>query len=57
MVQVFVRYPALPAQKAIMELIGQPVGPPRLPWRNLTAEEMKSLAAGLRKIGFFEWHV
>lgn len=55
MVQAFVRYPALPAQKAIMEMVGLPVGPPRLPWRDLTAQEKKTLESDLKKIGFFEW--
>lgn len=55
MVQVFVRYPALPAQKAIMDMVGLPVGPPRLPWRDLTAEEKQTLEADLKKLGFFEW--
>lgn len=55
MVQAFVRYPALPAQKAIMEMVGLPVGPPRLPWRDLTTQEKKALEADLKKLGFFEW--
>lgn len=55
MVQAFVRYPALPAQKAIMEMIGLPVGPPRLPWRDLTTQEKQTLEDDLKKIGFFEW--
>lgn len=56
MVQVFVRYPALPAQKAIMEIIGQPVGPPRLPWRPLSREEIQDLERSLKQIGFLDWH-
>lgn len=55
MVQAFVRYPALPAQKAIMEMIGLPVGPPRLPWRDLTAEEKRTLESDLKSLGFFDW--
>ncbi|QDU73634.1 N-acetylneuraminate lyase [Bremerella volcania] len=55
MVQAFVRYPALPAQKAIMEMVGLPVGPPRLPWRDLTAQEKRTLEGDLKKLGFFEW--
>lgn len=55
MVQAFVRYPALPAQKAIMEMVDLPVGPPRLPWRDLTMQEKKALEADLKKLGFFEW--
>lgn len=55
MVQTFVRYPALPAQKAIMEMIGLPVGPPRLPWRDLTAEEKRTLESDLKSLGFFDW--
>ncbi|PQO39408.1 N-acetylneuraminate lyase [Blastopirellula marina] len=55
MVQAFVRYPALPAQKAMMEMVGMPVGPPRLPWRDLTAQEKKTLEGDLKKLGFFEW--
>ncbi|MBA2112933.1 dihydrodipicolinate synthase family protein [Bremerella alba] len=55
MVQAFVRYPALPAQKAIMEMVGMPIGPPRLPWRDLTTQEKQTLEGDLKKLGFFEW--
>ncbi|GAA4427971.1 dihydrodipicolinate synthase family protein [Bremerella cremea] len=55
MVQAFVRYPALPAQKAIMEMVGIPAGPPRLPWRDLTKEEKQALENELKQIGFFDW--
>ncbi len=55
MVQAFVRYPALPAQKAIMEMVGMPVGPPRLPWRDLTTQEKQTLESDLKQLGFFEW--
>jgi len=55
MVQVFACYPALPAQKAIMEMVGMPVGPPRLPWRDLTKQEKQTLEQDLTKLGFFEW--
>ena len=42
-------------QKAIMQLRGLPVGPPRLPVLPLSEEEIANLKNDLTEIGFFEW--
>jgi N-acetylneuraminate lyase len=43
------------AAKALMEMLGVPVGPARLPNTNPTAEQKKALRGILEAIGFFEW--
>jgi N-acetylneuraminate lyase len=43
------------AAKAVMEMLGVPVGPARLPHAALTAEEMGSLRRNLESMGFFDW--
>lgn len=42
------------AGKRIMKLIGLDLGPNRLPFRNMTEEEEKSMKAELEAIGFFK---
>lgn len=42
-------------QKAIMELIGVQVGPPRAPHRRPSPEGLELLRRDLTDIGFFEW--
>ena len=54
-VQLLTSYSYLPAAKAVMTMLGVPVGPARLPHDNLSAEQLKSLRADLEKLGFFEW--
>ena len=49
------QWPALPASKAIMRLLGFHCGPCRLPLPTLTAEQVKSLRQGLDAMGFFTW--
>lgn len=46
-------YGYIAAAKAVMEILGVPVGPPRLPHRNLTSQQVQELRAGLEKLGFF----
>lgn len=41
--------------KAVMEWLGVPVGPARLPQSNPSAEDLKEIRSQLEKIGFFEW--
>ena len=41
--------------KAFMQLCGVDCGPPRLPVLPLSTENMKSLAADLHDIGYYEW--
>ena len=43
------------AAKAVMEMLGVPVGPARLPNGNLTSEEKGELRRKLEQIQFFEW--
>jgi N-acetylneuraminate lyase len=41
--------------KAMMELLGVPVGPPRLPFKPLSASERQDLERDLKQAGFFTW--
>ncbi len=43
------------AAKAVMEMLGVPVGPPRLPHAKLTPGQREKLESDLRRLGFFEW--
>ncbi|MFQ3649275.1 MAG: dihydrodipicolinate synthase family protein, partial [Gemmataceae bacterium] len=43
------------ASKAVMDWLGVPVGPPRLPHLDLTAQERWHLRDRLERLGFFEW--
>lgn len=43
------------AAKAVMEMLGVPVGQPRLPNASLSDEQRRELRARLEAIGFFEW--
>ncbi|HEY1066597.1 MAG TPA: dihydrodipicolinate synthase family protein [Pirellulales bacterium] len=43
------------AAKAVMEMLGVPVGPPRLPNLNLTEEQIARLRFRLDDLGFFDW--
>lgn len=45
----------LPAAKAVMSLLGVPVGPARLPETNLTPGQREELRCKLEKLGFFQW--
>ena len=45
----------LAAQKAVMQLIGQDCGPPRLPLTPLGKDEIEQMSSRLREIGYFEW--
>jgi dihydrodipicolinate synthase/N-acetylneuraminate lyase len=43
------------AAKAVMEMLGVPVGPPRLPNTRLSAEQVAELRKSLEAMGFFDW--
>jgi N-acetylneuraminate lyase len=43
------------AAKAVMGLLGVPVGPARLPEANLTAGQLEDLRYTLEEMGFFQW--
>jgi N-acetylneuraminate lyase len=54
-VQVLVRYGYMGGAKAVMEMLGVPVGPARLPNTSLDAAQKARLRAELEALGFFEW--
>jgi N-acetylneuraminate lyase len=54
MVRCLVQYPPIPAQRAIMKMLGYDFGKCRLPLKGLTDEESGKLKAGLDAFGFFE---
>lgn len=54
MVRVFAKFPPIPAQKAIMRMLGYDVGPCRLPLNALTASQYEQLYDGLDEIGFWQ---
>jgi N-acetylneuraminate lyase len=43
------------AAKSVMEMLGVPAGPARLPNGNPTAEQKTELHRKLEQLGFFEW--
>lgn len=53
MIRIFARYPAIPAQKAIMKMLGWDMGPCRLPLLALSNEQYSRLYSELEKISFF----
>jgi len=55
MINTIGRHPFHPAMKVVMELVGTPCGPPRLPLPALNAAQRTQLHADLEAIGFFEW--
>ena len=55
LVQVLGSFGYMGAAKALMEMLGVPVGPARLPNTNLTAEHKTGLRGKLEAMGFFEW--
>ncbi len=52
MIREMVKYSPIPAQKAIMRMVGFDLGPCRLPLKCLTDTERDSLLANLNKVGF-----
>ena len=55
MVNIAIRYTAMPALKAMMAMIGLNVGSTRLPLPQLTAQETEALRTELTQIGYFDW--
>ena len=49
------RYGGVPTGKAIMAMVGVDCGPVRPPFRNLSADQLAELRAGLERVGFFEF--
>jgi len=54
MVRCLLKFSPIPAQRAIMEMLGYSLGPCRLPLVSLTNQEAASLKASLQEVGFFE---
>jgi len=54
MIREMVRYSPIPAQKAIMAMLGFDLGACRLPLQRLSADEAESLKVDLGRIGFFK---
>lgn len=55
LVQLLADYGYMAAAKAIMGMLGAPVGPPRLPNASLSQDRQGQLRADLERLGFFEW--
>ena len=56
LIQLLAGYGYMGAAKAVMGLLGVPVGPTRLPNGNLTAEQVEGLRHDLETLGFFDWN-
>jgi N-acetylneuraminate lyase len=54
MIRIFASYPSIPAQKAIMKMLGWDLGPCRLPLVTLSKVQYNELYKKLDKISFFE---
>lgn len=54
MVRNLVKYPPIPAQRAIMKMFGYDLGKCRLPLQELTEKDAQSLKLDLEKSGFFD---
>ncbi len=55
LIQLLMSFGYMGAAKAVMEMLGVPVGPPRLPNGKLTVEQTRQLRDGLETLGFFDW--
>lgn len=53
-IRIFARYPSIPAQRAIMKMLGYDLGPCRLPLVTFTDEQYQKLYSELNEISFFE---
>lgn len=54
-IQLLASYGYMGAAKAVMGMLGVPVGPARLPNGNLTSEQIANLRNALDDMGFFDW--
>jgi N-acetylneuraminate lyase len=55
LIQWLARFGYMAAAKAVMEMLGIPVGPPRLPIVALAPGQTQELRRGLEQMGFFDW--
>ena len=54
MIRILVKYPPIPGQKAIMQMLGWDLGPTRLPLATLSKESYQTFKNELTEISFFE---
>lgn len=54
MIRLLTKYPPIPAQKAIMKMLGWDLGPCKLPLTTLSSESYEQFQKQLSEIGFFE---
>jgi N-acetylneuraminate lyase len=57
LIQVLSDFGYIAAAKVVMEWLGVPVGPPRLPIVPLTSSQQKELQTILKGMGYFDWLV
>lgn len=55
LIEVLGQFGYLPAAKVVMEILGVPVGPPRLPLSPLIPDAAMKLRSALEQLGFFDW--
>ena len=55
LIQLLASFGYMGAAKAVMSMLGVPVGPARLPNGNLSAEQVAQLRRQLEAMGFFDW--
>jgi N-acetylneuraminate lyase len=53
MIRCFLKYPPIPAQRAIMKMLGWDLGPCRLPLISLSMQDTAALQSSLEALGFF----
>jgi N-acetylneuraminate lyase len=53
-IDLMIRYGYFAAAKAVMEMLGVPLGPARLPQQNLSSQQIKELRGDLEKLGLFK---
>ena len=55
MIQILASFGYMSAAKAVMEMLGVSVGPPRLPNSSLSSDEKSDLRSKLETLQFFDW--
>ena len=55
LIEILNRHGFMGATKAVMQMLGVQVGPPRLPMAALSGEDAIALRSGLEQAGFFDW--
>lgn len=55
MIRIVLRYRGLSGMKALMGMIGDECGPPRLPLPTLSADDAARMRKDLEAIGYFDW--